>query len=76
MPALISWVCRVEHAVQERNEYLAMITIYDGAWAYCVRGGAGRHRWDAIEPAPVELLGLARKASRVVREESTSRRAG
>ena len=76
MPALISWVCRVEHAVQERNEYLAMITIHKGTWAYCVRGGAGRHRWDAIEPAPVELLALARRSSPQAGEESTSRRAG
>lgn len=75
MSALISFVCRVEHAVQERNEYQAMITIHEGAWAYCVRGGAGRHRWEAIEPAPVQLLGLARKAPRSAVEESTSARA-
>ena len=60
MAALISWVCRADHPVQERSEYVPIITINERKWAFCVRGGDGRHDWQAIEPAPVESLRLLR----------------
>lgn len=76
MPALISWVCRTDHDVQERGEYLSMVTVHQRSWAYCVRGGANRHRWEVIEPTPVELLHPSRRPLKAVAEEPASRRAG
>lgn len=56
MGALISWVCRADHPVQERSEYEPAITINRGAWAVCLQGGDDEHKWDAIEPSAVETL--------------------
>lgn len=60
MAALISWVCRADHPVQERSEYVPMITVNEGRWAYCLRGGDSEHKWDAIEPTAVESLRFRR----------------
>lgn len=60
MAALISWVCRSDHPVQERSEYVPMITVNEGNWAFCLRGGDSEHKWDAIEPAAVESLRFLR----------------
>ncbi len=60
MAALISWVCRADHPVQERSEYVPMITVNEGRWAFCVRGGDSKHRWDPIEPSAVETLRFVR----------------
>ena len=58
MAALISWVCRADHPAQERSEYVPTITVNEGNWAYCVRGGDSEHDWVAIDPAAVESLRL------------------
>ena len=58
--AVISWVCRADHPVQERSEYVPMITVNEGRWAFCVRGGDGEHKWDPIEPTAVESLRFRR----------------
>lgn len=60
MAALISWVCRADHPAQERSEYVPMITVNEGNWAFCLRGGDSEHKWDAIDPAPVESLRFRR----------------
>lgn len=74
MNALISWVCRVDHAAQTGDEYLALITVHEHNWAYCIRGGASRHRWERIEPTAVEMIRQGRGVVHHVGEESTPRR--
>ena len=63
MAALISWVCRADHPVQEGGEYVPMVTLNEGNWAFCVRGGDSEHKWDAIEPAAVESLRFLRSSA-------------
>lgn len=60
MAALISWLCRADHAVQGSSEHVSMITINESKWALCLRGGDSQHEWRSIEPAPVESLRLYR----------------
>lgn len=75
MAALISWVCSAEHGVNERSGRAPIVTIYERAWAYCVGGGTSRHRWEPVEPTPVELVRASRRFSHPA-ERAGSARAG
>lgn len=76
MPALISWVCRVDHALTEHGRGLPAVTIHEGAWAFCVAGGEDHHRWQTIEPTSVEQLRAVRGPRLVLMEEPAARRGG
>lgn len=76
MSALISWVCRVDHAFREDAMSLPAVTIHKGAWAFCVAGGEDPHTWQAIEPKSVEQLRIRLGPFQVLSEEPAARRAG
>lgn len=60
MPALISWVCDVDHHVShdrpDRNDCPASVTINNGQWACCLHGGDRGHTWAPIKPTHIERL--------------------
>ena len=52
MAALVRFVCDVEHLVTEREGgHVPALTIYEGEWAYCRKGGDDGHQWRSLEPA-------------------------
>lgn len=63
MAALISWICRVDHGILDRRDYLPSCTLHAGKWAYCLQGGNRDHAWEATEPAPIEMLHVRRHVS-------------
>ena len=63
MAALISWVCRASHPALDRIEYVPMVTVNEGAWAFCLQGGDGQHDWVSIVPCPIERLRFFRPAT-------------
>lgn len=73
MGALISWVCKADHQVQERSEYAPVLTVNQGAWAFCQRGGAGTHSWHTVEPTPIERLRYLRATIQAVPEAAMKR---
>lgn len=70
MSALIAWICRLDHREKERSADLPNLTLHNGQWAYCPQGGDRDHKWNAIEPAPLEMLGVRRHASEVAPMEA------
>ena len=64
MGALISWVCRVDHAGKRGDEPVSTVTIHRGQWAYCPRGDrAADCIWEAIQPATLDQLRALRGPS-------------
>lgn len=74
MAALITWVCRVDHAAK-RDEPVTALTIHRGEWAYCSRGVLDDCIWEAIRPTPVELLRALRGPSEATAEQRASQAA-
>lgn len=65
---MIEWVCRADHAKEDTGLAVPNVTVHDGKWAYCARGGSEPHAWNGIERAPIERIRLIRGLS----EKTTS----
>lgn len=70
MAALIAWMCRLDHRDPARRDDAPNLTLYGGKWAYCPHGGDTDHKWEAIEPAPFEMLRLGHHRSAGVATEA------
>ena len=56
MSAPISWVCKADHPLHEQKAYPPVLTINEGAWAFCPQGANDEHRWYFVEPTAIERL--------------------
>jgi hypothetical protein len=54
--ALIEYVCDAKHVGEYVNRDGPTITLVDGAWAHCERGGSERHSWEHIQPTALGAL--------------------
>ncbi len=72
MAALISWVCRVDHAVKRADETVTTLTIHRGQWAYCSRGDLDDCIWEAIPPTQLEQLHPIRRPSEMTAGQQVS----
>jgi hypothetical protein len=55
LEATIGFICTNAHAGEKiaRGQQRYTITLVEGVWAYCKRGGAEDHRWERIAPTSV-----------------------
>jgi hypothetical protein len=48
--AWIEFVCRADHATEERLDYIPMVTVIETKWGWCLQGGSGHHEWQTTQP--------------------------
>lgn len=61
---LIQSICVAEdHVVRGRDPEGGVLTIRDGAWAFCPWGQADRHVWKAVDGMDLQTVRTARHSS-------------
>jgi hypothetical protein len=64
--AKIQFICAAPHAVARGDGRELTITLYEGSWAYCLRGATDEHVWQHIEPTTVETIRAAAKKVKTI----------
>jgi hypothetical protein len=54
--ASIEFVCGSGHPGENINRDGPTITLHEGRWAYCRRGGVDGHSWEQVTPTTIAEL--------------------
>jgi hypothetical protein len=73
MSAPIEFVCHAAHAARARVEIAPTITVHQGRWAYCAKGGAAGHEWEPTEAQPIEAIRLGASLRLVATDPAKAR---
>ena len=55
-PDMTAFIERICDAHRDRDRDGPLLTLVEGAWAYCAGHGDERHEWRIIEPAPRQMV--------------------